>query len=217
MTILAAINVVLKLLEALIAAKPKESEDYSRVNELLTQLKTLGEEALGRLLQRMSYVREVLIRSTLPPLKDLKTFLNQVVQIIDCDAKPYIPDGWKVDKHQKCGKLEWDPSRIELYLSDNQRDGKYIEGNKLRQELQKLKGKKVLNACLLDWLLAHPEFIPEEWKGKYIYFWGTVYRSSGGSLSVRCLYWVGVRWSWHCYWLDRGWRSDDPAAVLASN
>ncbi len=213
MTILAAIDVVMKLLGALITAKPNESEDYARVNELLKQLKTLGEEALGRLLQRMNYIRELLSRSTLPTLDDLKTFLNQVIQVIDCDAQPFIPDGWKVQEHQKGGKLEWNPEKIQLYLSDGQKDGKYIEGNKLRKEL---KGKKVLNACVLDWLLAHPEFIPEEWKSKYIFFWGTIYRISGGDLYVRCLCWLGDRWHWRYAWLDDDWYDSRPAAVLAS-
>lgn len=213
MTILAAIDIVLKLLGALIATKPSESEDYSRVSELLAQLKTLGEEALGRLLQRMNYVRELMARSTLPTMEDLKAFLNQVIQIIDCDAKPSIPDGWKVEEHRKGGKLEWNPEKIQLYLSDGQKGSSYIEGNKLRKEL---KSKKVLNACVLDWLLAHPEFIPEEWKGKYIYFWGTIYRGSVGDLSVRCLYWFVGRWHWDFSWLGRGWSSSSPAVVLAS-
>jgi hypothetical protein len=214
MTILAAIDVVMKLLGALVAAKPDEGKDYARVNELLKQLKTLGEEALGRLLQRMNYIREILTRSTLPTLEAMQGFLNQVIQIIDCDAKPFIPDGWKVQEHQKGGKLEWNPEKIQLYLSDGQKDGRYIEGNKLRKEL---KSKKVLNACVLDWLLAHPEFIPEEWKGKYIYFWGTIYRRSGGDLCVRCLCWRDGRWDWYCRWLGGGWRFSGPAAVLASN
>jgi hypothetical protein len=30
------------------------------------------------------------------------------------------------------------------------------------------------------------------------------------------LYWDDGQWSWNCRWLDDGWSSDYPAAVLAS-
>ena len=26
---------------------------------------------------------------------------------IDCDADPFIPEGWKVESHSKQGKIEW--------------------------------------------------------------------------------------------------------------
>lgn len=73
----------------------------------------------------------------------------------------------------------------------------------------------MLNANVLEYLLAHPDLIPEEWKGKAVFFWGTIYRDSDGGLYVRYLYWSGVRWSWVCNWLARDWIGHDPAAVLA--
>ena len=88
-----------------------------------------------------------------------------------------------------------------------------LEGNKLRKELQ---SRKVLNANVLDYLLAHPELIPEEWKGKCLFFWGTIYRRSNGHLYVRFLYWFGDRWRWVGGWLDDGWRGNDPAVLSAS-
>jgi len=57
----------------------------------------------------------------------------------------------------------------------HQAKGDIIEGNKLRQEL---KGQLFLNACVLNYLLVHSEFIPDQWKGKAILFWGTIYRKS---------------------------------------
>jgi hypothetical protein len=103
--------------------------------------------------------------------------------LIDCDADPFVPDGWKVEEHIKGGRLEWDPENVSLYLSRKQQDG-VISGDKLRKEL---KGKPVLNACVLDYLMANPNLIPNEWKGKCINFWGTIYRISVGLLCVRCL------------------------------
>ena len=79
----------------------------------------------------------------------------------------------------------------------------------------------VLNANLLDYLYEHPELIPESWKKdasgntRYMFFWGTVCRSSGGHLYVRCLYWYDGRWDWSIYWLGNVFVGSNPAVVLA--
>ena len=111
--------------------------------------------------------------------------ISQSKCIIDADADPFIPEGWKVIEHKKCGQLTWGLDRIELYLSEKQK-GDYVEGEKLRKELA---NKPVLNANVLDYLLKNPHLIPEGWKGKAVFFWGTIYRHSYGSLCVRYLYW----------------------------
>jgi hypothetical protein len=135
--------------------------------------------------------------------------------IIDCDADPFVPDGWSVEEHRKGGVFKWDKEaqKDALYLSEGQQNGKRIKGNELRKALA---GKPMLNANVLDYLLANPHLIPEEWKGKAVFFWGTIYRHRDGRLCVRCLYWYGGRWHWDAGWLDRGWRGNDPAAVPAS-
>lgn len=139
--------------------------------------------------------------------------------VINLNAGPFIPNGWSVEQHQQGGPFKWDPKAVELYLSEPQRKEKSIEGNKLRKELE---NKAVLNANVLDYLLAHPNLIPEEWKKdeknrtRYIFFWGTIYRSSYGCLYVRCLYWNDGRWHWSDDWLVRGWDVNDPAALRAS-
>lgn len=33
-----------------------------------------------------------------------------------------------------------------------------------------------LNACVMDYLYLHPDLIPDDWKDKKIYFWGTIFR-----------------------------------------
>ncbi len=133
--------------------------------------------------------------------------------VIDCDTKPFVPQGWKVEEHKKGGQLILDVSRIKLHLSPNQVYGKYIQGNKLRKELA---SELTLNANVLDYLLAHPELIPEEWKGKYTFFWGTIYRISGGYLYVRSLYFGGGAWLGGYRWLGDDFLGYSPAAVLAS-
>lgn len=153
----------------------------------------------------------------LPAIKGSAQIVT-VKHVIDCDANPYVPDGWKVESHKKGGQLEWDQDKIQLYLSEGQKLGKYVNGNQLRyvngnQLRKELENQPVLNANVLDWLLEHQELIPEEWKGKYIFFWGTIYRDSDGGLCVRCLCFGGGSWGWACGWLGAGFRSCGPVAV----
>ncbi|MFA5124560.1 MAG: hypothetical protein WC473_01885 [Patescibacteria group bacterium] len=129
--------------------------------------------------------------------------------IIDCDVHPFVPSGWKVEEHQKGGQLEWNPALIELYLANDQKNN-IVKGHALRKLLA---GKLVLNANVLDYLLAHLELIPEEWKGKCIFFWGTIYRDSDDRLFVRYLCWGGGGWDWGYGWLDGGFGVGDPAAL----
>lgn len=146
--------------------------------------------------------------------------------VIDLDTDPFVPDGWSVVEHRKGGMLDFDPAKITLYLSEEQKGDKRIEGNKLREEL---KTQPVYNANLLDWYLrkGNQHLIPKEWKGKAVFFWGTIYRRPFGGLYVRSLdgYDLGWRWSphgdgvgwrWSSHLLDHVWLSDGPAAVPAS-
>ncbi len=134
---------------------------------------------------------------------------------IDCDKDPVIPSGWFVVEHKRDGQVVWDQSKVSLYLSKEQRGGK-IQGNKLHEEL---KDKPVLNANVLDYLLEHQEIIPEEWKKKSIYFWGTIFRLSlngPGGFYVRFLSWDGLAWRDRCHWLDCLWNESEPALLICA-
>ncbi len=139
--------------------------------------------------------------------------IKPVENIIDCSADPFCPDGWTVEEHRKAGQLEWNPAKVKLFLDLGQQNGRCLKGHDLREAI---KNQPVLNACVLDWLLAHPKFIPENWKGKYVFFWGTIYRGSDGHPYVRYLDWRGDRWDWDCRWLGGGWLGDGPAVLSAS-
>ncbi len=134
--------------------------------------------------------------------------------IVDFDKLPLVPDGWTIlsDNEQLPnrikGVMEFDPAKVIFHLDDGQKNGNLIEGNALRKSL---KNVPVYGAQHL----ANPHLIPEEWKGKAVFFWGTVYRYSG-RLYVRYLYWGGGAWRWDFYWLDRVWDDDFPAARRAS-
>lgn len=131
--------------------------------------------------------------------------------LIDCDADPFIPSGWSVEEHKKGGLLKFDPDKISLHLSKKQKKG-IIGGHDLRKELS---DKPIMNANVLDYLLAHPELIPEEFKGKNIFFWGTIYRHSDRSRGVRCLCWDGSQWGWSYDWLGNVFGSCSPAALVS--
>ena len=139
--------------------------------------------------------------------------IREMEHMIDCDADPFLPDGWKVEEHQRGGIVKWTQSLISLHLEDGQKNGKWMKGDALRKAL---KGQKTLNANVLDFLLKHPELIPDEWKNKAVFFWGTIYRFSDGNLCVRYLSWDGDGWHWSYYWLDSDWDDSNPAAVRAS-
>ena len=85
--------------------------------------------------------------------------------VVDLDTDPFIPEGWAVKggDHQKGGQFSWDSAAVELWLSPNQQNSKHIEGNKLRKELA---NQPVLNANVLDFLLANPDIIPMNGKAK---------------------------------------------------
>ena len=153
-------------------------------------------------------------------LRQILTFVRNLSEIkpiahaIDCYAAPFIPNYWRVEEHQKGGNFVWDPDAVKLYLADEQKSGR-IGGNELRK---KLRGMPVLNATVLDYLLKpeNQHLIPGEYKGKAVFFWGTIYRNSDDNLYVRYLYWCGVRWDSSCSWLDGVWDGDFPAALRAS-
>lgn len=186
------------------------SSDYSigAMNQLADALESAGftPDDVTKLKQfgNLKGIRNILLGHA-----EIKT----VEHLIDCDADPFVPSGWRVEEHRKGGQIKFDLAKIELYLSKNQQNGKVINGNKLRKELE---DKPVLNANALDYLLKHPELIPEEWKGKYIFFWGTIYRYSDGDLIIRYLDWSGDRWYWSWGWFDDDWNDGSPAALLAS-
>jgi len=160
------------------------------------------------------------LRSSLDALREFKLVLlgmSEIVavkHVVDLDADPFVPDGWTVVEHAKGGQLEFDPAKVVLYLDEEQQNGGVIVGNQLHE---KLKGQSVYNAKLLDFYLTHPRLIPEDWKGKLVFFWGTIYRDSGGNLCVRCLIWDGDGWNWLCRWLGNDFYDLRPAVVSASN
>lgn len=141
---------------------------------------------------------------------------------VNLDANPICPINLKIadDKYQiasratstiEIGSVDDVRRLVSLYLDRGQMKGNDFVGRNLKK---KLRGQPVYSAALLDFLLFHPNMIPDEWKGKFIYFWGTIYRGSGDYLYVRYLFWGGL-WCSNDVWLDHDWWGDGPAACRA--
>jgi hypothetical protein len=131
---------------------------------------------------------------------------------IDADVLPRQPfEHGQIKSHTKQGKIVVEKRGVLLFLcgfevalyrsargeNDYQGRWKSIEGYEPRLKGDDT-GKTVLNANLLDFLEANPEFIPEGWEEQTspeqvkvyevpgVIFWGTTY-DIGGGLSVRTL------------------------------
>ena len=135
--------------------------------------------------------------------------------VVDLDADPFVPNGYSVLEHKKGGQFKYSPTKVKLYLAEGQKSGKVMVGNELHKELE---NQPVYNANLLDFLYKkeNQRYIPEEWKGKVVFFWGTIYRHSTGHLFVRCLYWIEDEWNCDRFWLGRGWTDNYPSVVSVS-
>lgn len=131
---------------------------------------------------------------------------------------PFIPDGWEIRPEDQItsrftGELTFTPDAVRLYLDAAQQGSGVVKGTEL---VKSLEGQPVLQANVLDYYIANPELIPVSWKGKDVFFWGTIYRDSNGDLCVRYLCGDDSVCHWSYDWLGRDCCSMDPAAVPAS-
>ncbi len=135
------------------------------------------------------------------------------------EVESHIGDGWAILEKRPDG-LYVNGRKVVLHLSKRQQNGKLLKGYELREEL---KGTRLLNANILDALCDNPHLIPEDWKkdeqgnARYIFFWGTIYRYSGGDLFVCYLYFDDGAWHRGSHWLAHDWCGSGPAVLLAGN
>ncbi len=159
-------------------------------------------------------------------------FLREDAEInytIDCSAAPFCPDGWQILPPEEqiptrfTGKLKWDrQAQKETFYSlvNEVTFNKWVRGDKLYKQLVESRAV-VLPANVLDYLLAYPYLIPEEWKGKGVYFWGTIYKRPEKhyprleTRCVRCLFWNAREWRWNSQSLSLDFLSTSPP-LLAS-
>lgn len=123
--------------------------------------------------------------------------------VVDCDVMPEILFRKDKDEHRKMGKMLLEKRNGKLYANGREVIRHLLENQQERKgykSYQEMSQKTVLNLCILDYLLKHPELIPEEWKKGETYFLGTIFRDSNGFRSVAYLTWYGSTWGW-CFCL----------------
>lgn len=182
------------------------------------------DEQFGKLCRRTDEVKRRVGEGTLayePTMAKLQELIegkmeNKNFLILPGDKDPIAIKDLTVETNIKHGLITFDPSKLELYLSPKQITG-FIKGCDLLKELKSLKGKVLLNDGDLEVFLK-PEnwkYIPGDWRGKLVYFWGTIYHH-GADLYVRYLHWDGRSWYSDYSWLENDWNNYEPAVVLAS-
>ena len=124
------------------------------------------------------------------------------------DAVPadYAPDGEKL--------WEWDPTKVVLYLTDEQKLGRPVTGFDLDREVAAM---NPLGPNVGEFLYRHPEEIakiPGIHDTLSISFMSQKYCDSSVNLYVRFLCWRGERWDWGGRWLGHRWRGGNPPALL---
>lgn len=130
---------------------------------------------------------------------------------IYCGLRPDVPNTMQLKEHfSVVESFKWNPQKVLLYLDVCQGDSTSITGDQL---LKKLWHKRVLNANVIDFLLVHQHLIPEEWKDKRVFFWGTTY-SRNGRILVPCIAWCYDKWERRYRQLRSYWFNDAPAAIL---
>lgn len=141
---------------------------------------------------------------------------------IDCDAEPFVPEGWTVLEHSKGGILEWDSGKALLFTCAEQKDVLPVAADEVHAQVLRV-GVPVMNANVLDHLLQNPELIPitpermKKWDcvcGAAILFWGTLYLNEDGETVVRGLAVDDEgKWDWAAIAMTSGINDSFPAAV----
>lgn len=154
-----------------------------------------------------------------PPEPEVE--LDPIIRV-DRSIRPSYPDWMKEVMHpelESVGPAEYDISAIEQWLHDGQKDGKYIEGNKIYNHLKKT---DTLKTCLGLRDLEEIQkkgiaFFRKHFKGKAVFGWASVVRDRDGDLIVPCLYECGGRVVLDWLWTDHAWYDYRPALRFASS
>jgi len=139
---------------------------------------------------------------------------------IDTGVPAKIPNWAKdIKEHDtSLGVIEWSKEKYKdsLFFSPKQLAGKKVGAEELLALLKKQE-IPVLNINVLNFLLVNKDQIPEEWRGKKIFFWGTIISELGGRESVCYLEEDGSNWISDHHWLDHELLSRMPAVMFSDS
>lgn len=175
-----------------------------------------GEEGVEKFLQGQV---ELVMKAKLAPEPEVE--IDSIIRV-DRSIRPSYPDWMKEVMHpelENSGPAEYDILAVEQWLHDGQKDGKWIEGNKIYSHL---KETNTLKTCLGLRDLEEIQkkgiaFFRKHFKGKAVFGWAGIVRNRNGNLSVPCLYEGGAKVVLNWHWTDSPWRSSNPALRHASS
>lgn len=120
----------------------------------------------------------------------------------------FTDHGHKIVDKEGSGILEIDFSKVKIVLSLMRWRDKIIMCHHL---VMNLDGREIeiSNACVLDYLLVHPELLSKLWKNKdeevtplFLCFLGTTYLSEDNEVFFRYIHWNWREekwdWNWSC-------------------
>ncbi len=155
------------------------------------------------------------------PVPEPEQVIDSIIRV-NRSIRPSYPDWMKEVMHpelETIGPAEYDGTKLEQWLHDGQKDGKWIEGNKIYAHLKKT---DTLKTCLGLRDLEEIQkkgiaYFRKHFAGKAVFGWASVVRDRNGDLSVPYLYQDGVKVFLFWFWLDFSWLSGDPALRHASS
>ena len=161
---------------------------------------------------------ELTLKAKLTP--EPEVVIDPIVRV-DRSIRPTYPDWVKTVIHpelEPLGPAEYDITKVEQWLHDGQKDGGYVEGNKIYAHL---KETDTLKTCLGLRDLEEIQkkgivFFRKNFAGKAVFGWSGVVRDRDGNLGVPYLYEDGGRVILYWDWLDHDWGGDIPALRHAS-
>ncbi|PIR89456.1 MAG: hypothetical protein COU07_00965 [Candidatus Harrisonbacteria bacterium CG10_big_fil_rev_8_21_14_0_10_40_38] len=111
-------------------------------------------------------------------VKGTHKVVSKLLEVIDCDKIPKIPDDYQIHSHVRHGQVIWNTGFF--FLSRDQAVGEATTSLFYRSCIHNHVFS--VNACVLDFLLEDTSRIPESWgdhDGTKILFWGTQYKETG--------------------------------------
>ena len=161
------------------------------------------------------------IRQVLELIRGNVTLQFDSIIRVDRSVRPTYPDWARIVMHpelENLGPVEFDAAKLELWLHEGQKDGKWVNGQVIYEYL---KEKKMLENCLglsdlIEIQAKGIDFFRRHFASKAVFAWKSVVRRRRGFLNVPCLYEHGDKVVLHWDWLVDVWDVINPALRFAS-
>ncbi|MEI6836110.1 MAG: hypothetical protein WCK59_04730 [Candidatus Falkowbacteria bacterium] len=138
--------------------------------------------------------------------------IKEIEHEVNCDESPMVIQYWKVVNHKKRGLFKFKLSKLSLFKFKKLSGENEVQYGLRKESMNTL----FLNANVLDYLLAHPHLIPNEWvTEKKIVFRGTAYYNHDEGICFRALSWDSLKGSWGWCWIFCAPYNEGKVAAIA--